>query len=161
TLDAENLQSAEALIPLYEAAKDPRKLVGVLEIQLKHTRETVERIHRMRRLAELSEQAIKDKAAAYGWNLKMFAEEPRADGVAHEIERLAQETGGWAELVSAYEVAYAKVGNAERLPLMLVVARVYEENLSEAQKALDTNTEILKLDDNNPQSIAALERLYL
>src|SRR5262249_11760238 len=91
TLDAENLQSAEALIPLYEAAKDPKKLVGVLEIQLKHTRETVERIHRMRRLAELSEQAIKDKAAAYGWNLKMFAEEPRADGVASEIERLAQE----------------------------------------------------------------------
>src|SRR5262249_7541461 len=39
SLDAQNLEAAEALIPLYEGAKDARKLVGVLEIQLGHTRE--------------------------------------------------------------------------------------------------------------------------
>ncbi len=44
---------------------------------------------------------------------------------------------------------------------MLVVARVQEEELAEADKALATNTEILKLDENNGQAIAALERLYL
>src|SRR5262249_12024802 len=76
TLDAENLAAAEALIPLYEAAKDPRKLVGVLEIQLKHTQGDL-RIDRMRRLAQLSEQALKDKPASYGWYRKIFAEDAR------------------------------------------------------------------------------------
>src|SRR5262249_50833685 len=37
TLEPENLAAAEALIPLYEAAKDSRKLASALEIQLGHT----------------------------------------------------------------------------------------------------------------------------
>jgi golgin subfamily B member 1 len=160
SLDAQNLPAAEALIPLYEGAKDARKLVGALEIQLGHTRGAGERTGRMRRLAELSEQQLKDKPAAYGWYLKLFAEDPRADGARAEIERLAKETGGWAELVGAYEAAYGKSGD-DRLALMMVVARVQEEELAEPDKALATNVEILKLDGNNAQAIAALERLYL
>ncbi|MCA1663883.1 MAG: tetratricopeptide repeat protein, partial [Myxococcales bacterium] len=164
SLDAQNLPSAEALIPLYEGAKDARKLVAALEIQLGHTRESGTRVERMRRLAELSEQQLKDKPAAYGWYLKLFNEDPRAVGGREEIERLAKESGGWAELVGAYETAYAKVGlddKEARLPLMMVVARVQEEELAEPDKALATNVEILKLDGNNAQAIAALERLYL
>ena len=160
SLDAHNLAAAEALIPLYEGAKDPRKLVGVLEIQLGHTRELAERVERMRRLAELSEDALKDKAAAYGWHLKLFGEDPRASGATSHIERLAKETSGWAELVGAYEAAYGKSG-VDKLALMMVVARVQEEELAEPDKALQTNVEILKLDENNAQAIAALERLYL
>ena len=56
TLDGKNLTAAEALIPLYEAAKDAKKLAGVLEIQLGHTADVDTRVERMRRLAELSEQ---------------------------------------------------------------------------------------------------------
>jgi tetratricopeptide (TPR) repeat protein len=36
-LDGNNLEAAEALIPLYEAGRDPRKLAGVLEIQIANT----------------------------------------------------------------------------------------------------------------------------
>src|SRR4051812_43290217 len=160
SLDANNLPAAEALIPLYEGAKDARKLVGVLEIQLGHTQGTESRVERMRRLAELSEGQLKDKPAAYGWFLKLFAEDPRATGAREEIERLARETGGWAEVVGAYEAAYGRAGG-DKLALMMVVARVQEEELAEPDKALATNTEILKLDENNAQAIAALERLYL
>ncbi|MGZ3440256.1 MAG: hypothetical protein ACXVDD_12105, partial [Polyangia bacterium] len=160
SLDGNNLPAAEALIPLYEGAKDARKLVSVLEIQLGHTRDSGARVERMRRLAELSEQQLKDKPAAYGWYLKLFGEDPRAVGAREEIERLAKETTGWAELVGAYEAAYSRAGG-DKLPLMMVVARVQEEELAEPDKALSTNVEILKLDDNNAQAIAALERLYL
>ncbi|MFI5289989.1 MAG: tetratricopeptide repeat protein, partial [Polyangia bacterium] len=160
-LDGESLSAAEALIPLYEAAKDARKLSSALEIQLRHTSSSSERVERMRRLAELSEQSLKDKAAAYGWCLKILAEDPHAEWVRAEIERLAGETGGFAELVQAYEAAYGKLSGIEKLPLMLVVARVQEEELASPDQALGTSTEILKLDENNPQAIAALERLYL
>src|SRR4029079_1961843 len=107
TLDAQNLAAAESLIPLYEAGKDGKKLAQALEIQLGHTKDPSERKERMRKLAQLSEQTIKDKPAAFGWYLKVFAEDADQDWARAETERLAIETGGHQELVSAYEAAYA------------------------------------------------------
>jgi tetratricopeptide (TPR) repeat protein len=162
-LDGENLNAAEALIPLYEQAKDPRKLVGVLEIQLRHTPagDVATRVARMRHLGELSEQALKDKAAAFGWYLRVVGEDPATEWVRPEVERLAKETGGFTELVGAYEAAAGKLAGAEKLPLLSVVARVYEEELAQHDRALATNNAIVELDENNPAAIAALERLYL
>src|SRR5262249_46049037 len=57
-LDGKHLGAAEALIPLYETAKDPKKLAGVLEIQLERTGEKAQRQERMKRLATLGEQQL-------------------------------------------------------------------------------------------------------
>ena len=169
SLDEKNLGAAEALIPLYESAKDPKKLASVLEIQLGHTTDRGERLARHKRLVELSEGQLRDKAAAYGWALKAFAEERAAglDGSPEgwtraDAERLAKETGAWQELVTAYEAAYPSFAAAtEALPLMATVARVQESELADSQAALATNRKILALDENDAQAIAALERLYL
>ncbi|MCS6914793.1 MAG: tetratricopeptide repeat protein [Myxococcales bacterium] len=161
-LDPRNLEAAEALIPLYEAAKDSKKLAGVLEIQIEHTSDVETRLERVRRLAELLEQSLKDKQTAYGWYLRAFAQDHRAEWVRTELERLAAETGGWAQLVEAYAAAVPKFGDpVDALPLLLVVARVYEEQLRDADRALETNRQILAIDEHNPQAIEALERLYL
>ncbi len=164
-LDGKNLAAAEALIPLYEQAKDGKKLAGVLEIQLEHTQGAQQRIERMRRLAELSEGQLRDKAAAYGWCLKAFAEDHDVKWAREDGERLAKETGAWPELVAAYETAYQRLlqsgDHGRALPLALVVARVQEEELGEPEKALETNKRIIAIDENNPQAIAALERLYV
>jgi tetratricopeptide (TPR) repeat protein len=165
TLDARNLAAAEALIPLYEGAKDPKKLAGALEIQLEHTKDPRVRIERMRRLVELFEGQLRDKAAAYGWCLRAFAENQDEQWTRLDGERLAKETGAWQELVNAYETAYGKLlssgDQAKALPLALVVARVYEEELGEPQKALETNKKIIAIDENSAPAIAALERLYV
>ena len=169
TLDPQNLVAAEALIPLYEAGKDGKKLAQVLEIQLDHTKDAHERKDRIQKLAQLVENTIKDKPAAFGWYLKAFAEDPEESWARTETERLARETSGHEALVNAYEAAYGgdspRVGGADpvtgALPLMGIVARIYEHDLGEADKALKTNAEILKLDENNTDAIVALERLYL
>jgi len=161
-LDAKNLMAAEALIPLYEGAKDPKKLAGVLEIQLGHTEELATRVERMQRLAELTETSLKDKATAYAWYLRGFAEDHTAQWLRPEIERLAGETGGWAQLVRAYEEATPKfTDKMEALPLLLVVARIYEEQMQDAEKAIETNRQILTIDENNTIALEAMERLYL
>ncbi len=61
----------------------------------------------MRRLAQLSEQTLKDKPAAYGWYLKVFAEDPDGRLGARRDRAPGHETGGHQELVTAYEAAYA------------------------------------------------------
>jgi tetratricopeptide (TPR) repeat protein len=162
SLDENSLEAAEALIPLYEDGRDPRKLVRVLEIQLAQTQEPELRIERTKRLAEYNEDKLRDKEAAFGWYLKAHAEDHRAAWIRTELERLAAETGAWAELVAAYQASYAKFdAPAEALPLMSVVARVQEVELGEIDRALDTNRAILEIDEANEGAIGALERLYL
>jgi tetratricopeptide (TPR) repeat protein len=162
SLDENNLEAAEALIPLYEDGRDPRKLVRVLEIQLEQTREPELRIERTKRLAEYNEDKLRDKAAAFGWYLKAHAEDHGAPWIRTELERLAAETGAWAELVTAYQASYSKFGDSsDALPLMAVVARVQETELGEIDRALETNRAVLEIDEANEGAIAALERLYL
>ena len=161
-LDARNLQAAEALIPLYEAAKDPKKLAGVLEIQLSHTEDVDVRVERIRHLAQLVENSLKDKATAYNWYLKAFGEDWKLEWLRGELERLAAETTGYQALVSAYEAAVPKFADKfEALPLQLVVARVYEEELQAPEKAIETNRQILATDENHEVALGALDRLYL
>ena len=162
TLDESNLEAAEALIPLYETGRDPRKLVRALTIQLEQTDDSELRRERMQRLAEYSEEKLRDKGAAFGWWLKAHAENYEAADIREQLERLAAESASWTELVDAYRASYDKFSDPkDALPLMEVVARVQEQELGEVDDALETNRAIIELDDTNEVSLAALERLYL
>ncbi|HEY2735745.1 MAG TPA: tetratricopeptide repeat protein, partial [Polyangiales bacterium] len=161
-LDEHNLEAAEALIPLYEQGRDPRALVRVLEIQLDATRDTESRQKRMQRLAQYSEDKLRDKGAAFGWWLKAHAEDHEAEWIRAEIERLAAETQGWNALVDAYAASLPKFDHKEdALPLMLVMAQVIEREQGDVDRALDMNRQILAIDERNEQSRDALDRLYL
>jgi golgin subfamily B member 1 len=161
SLDESNLAAAEALIPLYEQARDPRKLVKVLEIQLDQTREPELRQERLERLAHYSEERLRDKHAAYGWWLRAHTENRDAAWIREHAERLAQETGGWRELVDAYEAsARASSDRAKALPLIKVVARVQERELREIDRALETSRAVLDIDPSDQEALEALERLH-
>ncbi len=164
SFDENNLEAAEALIPLYETGRDPRALVRVLEIQLRATpmEEVKTRQDRIQRLAQYSEERMRDKGAAFGWWIKAIGEDHQADWLRVEAERLAQETGAWNELVDAYTAAVPKFEHkADALPLMLVMARVIEQEQGDVDKALEMNRAILDIDSGNEQALDALERLYL
>ena len=163
-LDENNLDAAEALIPLYEAGRDPKALVRVLEIQLRATPadDQITRQERMKRLAQYNEERLRDKGAAFGWWIKALSEDHGADAIHTEVERLAKETQGWNTLVDAYAAALPKFGDKrDALPLMRVMARVIESEQGDVDRALDMNRQILALDERNEQALDALERLYL
>lgn len=166
SLDEHNLAAAEALIPLYEAGRDPKKLVGVLEIQLRATDDRSLRRERIERLAEYNEEKLRDKGAAFGWWLRAHAEDHEAESIRAELERLAAETGAWQELVDAYGASLAKFGDRrDALPLMAVMARALEKELGQHDRALELNRAIVELDPGNPEmvdtALDALERLFL
>jgi golgin subfamily B member 1 len=164
SLDEHNLAAAEALIPLYESGRDPRALVRVLEIQLRATPdgESKTRQERLQRLAQFSEDKLRDKGAAFGWWIKAFAEDHEADWIRTEAERLAGETGAWTVLVDAYQAALPKFSaKADALPLMLVMARIIEREQADVDRALAMNRAILAIEETNEQALDALERLYL
>ncbi|MEP6866676.1 MAG: hypothetical protein ABJE66_39050, partial [Deltaproteobacteria bacterium] len=163
-LDEHNLAAAEALIPLYEAGRDPKALVRVLEIQLRATPadDQITRQERMMRLAQYNEERLRDKGAAFGWWITALAEDHGSDAIHTEVERLAKETQGWNTLVDAYGAALPKFGDKrDALRLMSVMAMVIESEQGDVDRALDMNRQILALDERNEQALDALERLYL
>ncbi|MBL0214683.1 MAG: tetratricopeptide repeat protein [Myxococcales bacterium] len=163
-LDENNLAAAEALIPLYETGRDPRALVRVLEIQLKATSadDQITRQERMKRLAQYNEEKLRDKGAAFGWWIKAHAEDHESEEIRAEAERLAGETTSWNPLIDAYAAALPKFGHkADALPLMLVMARVIEQEQADIERALEMNRQILAIEEGNEQALNALERLYL
>ncbi len=122
-IDAENLEAAEALIPLFEGGRDVRKFVDVLQIQLQHTDEDELKLERMKRLAELHEEKLREKEGAFEWYLKAFEVDCRAEWIREQAERLAGEANRWPDLVTAYEAAYSKlVDPIDLLPVMATVA---------------------------------------
>lgn len=162
SLDENNLEAAEALIPLYEAGRDPRRLVTVLEIQLRATEDVHLRQERLKRLAEYNEEKLRDKGAAFGWWLKAHAEDHEAEWIRTEIERLAQETGAWNQVVDAYAASLPKFTHkSDALPLMIVMARVVETEQGDVDRALEINRQILEIDEGNELALNALERLYV
>ncbi|MCC6747689.1 MAG: tetratricopeptide repeat protein [Deltaproteobacteria bacterium] len=161
SLDESNLAAAEALIPLYEAGRDMKKYAQVLEIQLAHTEDEGTRLERIRHLAELCEEKLRLKDAAFSWYLRAFDVDCRSEWIREQAERLAGEVHRWPELVEAYERAYARLADPlDLLPVMLTVARVYEEQLADTERALSTSQRILELEPQNAQAVGALERLY-
>src|SRR5262249_1073611 len=125
SIDENSLTAAEALIPLYEAGRDPKKLIRVLEIQLGHTEDADTRLERIEKLAEHSEERAKDKNAAFDWWLKAHAEHWQSERIRTELERLAGQTSKWGELVRAYQQSVEKHGGGQdALPLLQVIARV-------------------------------------
>ena len=160
-LDERNLQAAEALIPLYEGGRDVGKYANALQIQLEYTEDEDTRLERTCFLAELSEQKLRDKEAAFAWYVRALELNCLTGTVRQEAERLAAEVGRWADLVSAYEQGSDRVADpAEALPLMATVARVYEEELGDTEQALQSNQRILELQPQDVRAIEALERLY-
>ena len=161
-LDPRNREAAEALVPLLAEGRDARKYAEVLEIQLEHTDDPELKLDRLKVLAELYQERLRDLPRAFELYLEALAVDPRQEWPRENSERLAGETNAWPALVDAYTSAYENVTDPiDRLPLMTTVAAAYEREMGDSHQALETNKGILELEPQNEQALAALERLYL
>ena len=161
-LNPSHVAAAEALIPLYETAKDNKKRAGVLRIQLDATTDSSLRVQRLKDLASLTEQFLKDKASAYALYIQAFLESDEdRESIRPQIERLAKETQSFSALASAYEqVAVSSTKDLEIKSLLEVLARVYEQDLKDESQAIFANQRLLELDAEHAEALHALERLY-
>jgi tetratricopeptide (TPR) repeat protein len=163
--DGQNLPAALALIPLYEKAKEVKRLGEVLLVELGHVTEPAERHPRMQRLADLLDMGAGDKHGALRIALQALAESPADEWAITASRRLAAESGAWPELVEAYEAAVPRA-EAESdvqavMSLLGTLAAAYERELANPELAIARNQKILGLSAKDPDAVAALERLYI
>lgn len=156
----DDLATLTTLEDLYDKTGRSADYLRVLE-RLAKMGSDGEKLRRLRRLAnELEDRDGELDRAAAAWD-QIIALDPKSDDGYRGLERLYQRNEKWYELISAYEKHIAaQKAPADRLPLYVEMAKVYETELSDPHRALEAYQQALALDGKERASAEAVARLY-
>jgi tetratricopeptide (TPR) repeat protein len=152
-------EAVESLVTLYEEAGEPRKLGGVLALQLEHSDDVATRRTRLLRLATLHARELGDAAGAFAWQLQAFDLDPTDGAVRAELERRAAASGSWPALIAHYERLCATRDDVDRVALLGTAARE-KEALGDLDGALASWQALAALPEPPSLALAALVRIY-
>jgi tetratricopeptide (TPR) repeat protein len=156
----QQLEIAEVLEPLYRMSEQWSKLVRIMEVQLEHTEDQLDKVGAVQRIAEICEQRLDDPIKAFEWYGRALEFDPTSEMIAEELERLAAAVDGWGELTSYYERVLQSVDEEERKRLLLKIARVCDQELRDPARAEEAYLRVLELDAEEPDALSALDRIY-
>jgi len=151
---------AEILEPLYRVKERWEPLVRIMEVQLAHMQDRFDRVQAMQRIAEICEQRMGEQGRAFEWWGHAFAEDPLSEVAAGELERLGREAGAWEPLAQVYAGVVQRLEPQERKPVLILLARVCEEELGDYARAEEAFLQVLQIHDMDPDALAALDRVY-
>ncbi|MCG8553870.1 MAG: tetratricopeptide repeat protein [Proteobacteria bacterium] len=159
-LDPQNSDAAAALIPVYEASGDARKLASVYQVRLKQQLERPERLLMLRELGLLFETQLRAPDRAFEAFLEAYSLDPVQDAIRQDVERLADRVSGWSRVVQVLTEAIKEATDPEatvglRLHLGSVLARE-----GRAEEAIACFEAVWEIDPDNAQAIEALDALY-
>ena len=163
-LEADNLQAAEALIPIYTAAGNAKALGNAIEVKLGHEQDPVAKLQLFREAAVLYEGKVRDPQKAFDRYKSAFDLFPGDEQTSEDLERAAKVTGRWDEVVAAFRQAIETAdGEGDRgvaIMLRLRLGRVLVESAQKIDEALDVYRAVYEADGDNVEAITALEQLY-
>lgn len=154
-----DVSALKALVDLYDKTGRTDDYLRTME-RLAQVAPEGEKLPTLRKLAaELEDRDPDRAAAAYE---KLLAADANADDAYRGLERVLEAQESWQKLADLYgrHIAASKTPS-QRVELYLAAAKVYERDLSDAQRAVDALLNVLAIEDGNKQALSALPRLYL
>ena len=159
-LDSGNLEAAEALTPIYEAAGDAKKLASAYEIRISHTDDGDERVLLLREAGLLYEEKLRSPQQAFDKFLHAFAIDPLQEVLRDDLDRLAAKTKAWDRVFEAYGNAIENATHADdALDLRLCFARVLQ-GAGKVQDAIAQYRAVWNERPDDATALGALEELY-
>ena len=163
-IDPKHLAAAEALIPIYTQANNPKGLANAIEVKLQHDQDELTRLELYREVAGLYEARLKEPQKAFERYLAAFEIAPGEARCIEDVERAARVTGGWDSLIESYSRsiagADAQGDMALGIDLRLRLGRVQLDEVKRIDEALAQFRAVYETDGENAEAIGALERLY-
>ncbi|OJT18152.1 gliding motility protein [Archangium sp. Cb G35] len=158
-VDAQRVEAARLLEPVYRGLNDTRKLVEVLELLLPVT-SPARKLERIQEIATLRE-ALGQTSLAFAARLRAFNEAPQGDGVRDDLERLAADSGSFEEVAAAYEDQLER-GATEPLAgdLWRRLAGIYDGRLKRYDLAVRALEEVSRRDPQNKQVLESIARVH-
>ena len=115
------------------------------------------------RIAEDAEERLMDPVRAFDVQVRALKECPLDERTGEEVERLAgMIDGGWEQLANAYADVLGVEGNdaAMQASIGKRLARVFEEELADVDKAEETYRYVLTVVPSEVEALANLDRIY-
>ena len=176
-LDPEDYDAAQALDRLYQQLGRWYDLLAVLERQTELAPSPAEVVSLRYRIGELWREHLKDLGRAVEAYREVLAIDPAHEPTLRALEALMQgkdepvlaaavlepiyeSAGEWDRVIAVYEVMQANSDDAVRtVELLSRIAEIEERRLSHQNAAFDAYGRALRVDPNNQDVLAHLERL--
>jgi tetratricopeptide (TPR) repeat protein len=138
----------EPLIELYLARLETRE-------------ETSDRTELLRRIARVFEEELGDKNQALDALINSLAEDFHDRETARYLERMAQATGRWGEVIQTVNGWLTQQSDpAQKIRLCLHLAKWYGDDLGHPEYAQPYYAQIVQLDPNNVGALRQMAQLY-
>jgi tetratricopeptide (TPR) repeat protein len=162
-IQADHDLAFEELEKLHTAAGRWEQLVELYLNRLETRDRVPERTDLLRRIAHVFEERLDDKGQAFDALVNAFAEDYGDDESVSYLERMAQATGRWGELIqTANAWLQEQTEPKSKIQLGLRLGKWYGENLDRPEYAQPYYAMVMELDPNNVQvrrRVAAIYRL--
>src|SRR5579859_3915588 len=146
---------------LHTAASRWEPLIELYLARLETRSETADRTDILRRIAHVFEEKLEDKGQAFDALVNAFAEDYSDRETAKYLERMAQATGRWGELIqNANTWLQGEKDPQQRIRLCLRLAKWYGEDLGHPEYAQPYYAQFVQLDPNNVSVLRQMGSLY-
>ncbi|HEX9297066.1 MAG TPA: tetratricopeptide repeat protein [Polyangiaceae bacterium] len=161
TIDPTHNRAYTTLEQLHTGASRWEPLIELYLARLETRQETGERTDILRRIARVFEEKLDDKGQAFDALVNAFAEDYADRETAKYLERMAQATGRWGELIqNANTWLQGETDPQKRIRLCLRLAKWYGEDLGHPEYAQPYYAQIVQLDPNNVSVLRQMGSLY-
>ncbi len=164
-LEAEPLheQAFKELEKLHTGAERWEPLIELYLNRLEHVEEVKVRSDLLRRIARVFEERLDDRDQAFEALVNAFSEDYSDDTTSRYLERMAQATGRWGELINSANAWLQEEGDTKSvIRLSLRLGKWYGEDLGHSEYAMPYYQKVLEIDPQNTRvmrQMAAIERL--
>ncbi|HEY8379115.1 MAG TPA: tetratricopeptide repeat protein, partial [Nannocystis sp.] len=153
-------EALAALERLYLAGGNVPQYLGVLEAELDATTSRDEQIAIYERMAGAHYNLAQDLERAAEALEKILLLDKNRDATYRQLEDLYTRLEKWAELVETYRNHIAvTAAPAGKIELLLAMGQVYERQIQDVDRAIETYSEILELNPNHYDAAVILARL--
>jgi len=159
-VEPSNIEASQLLERIYQEQLNWRSLTDLWLNRIEFIEHKDERVDLLHQISRVYEDQVDSPEGAYLAMQKAFEEDYNNQITISELERLAEITEQWQELIDLYESVIQELPDAEAIELLIKIAEFYEQKLDQDVYALAYYKKVLEKDTENVQAIEALERIY-
>src|SRR6185312_2353416 len=156
-----DLEAANALEQLYLRGGDYANLVLLLQRKAEIVDAMAEKKALYYRAAQLYEEVLEDLDRAVGVFQHVLSVDDTDTTALDQLERIYIRLARWNELKNVYAKKADLAGTpAEKKQMLFVLGQVYDRELGDPERAVETYSSIVDLDPEDYDAVQALDRLY-
>jgi golgin subfamily B member 1 len=157
-----SLTAADILEPVLRNASQFDRLVQVLDMRAHAQTDPTERAQTLRSIARVLDLSLSKPAEAQDVLTRALAETPEDEQLYTEIERLAAASGGFSRYADALEERASSIFDAVvAQEIWKRLGRIAEQQLEDDRRAIAAYVKAGEQAGEQPDILAALDRLYL